>query len=139
MKPVNEGHDAELSARLRETLPDPPHDAVDWARLHGRIMMDASPLLAAGRVTRPGVWQTLSSWGSRAIPLTAAAAAAVALVLGYGPERPGAAAAESAEFRTVEEALAAELPSGSAPLLIAGATDDELFDALLFYDEGDRP
>jgi hypothetical protein len=137
MKPVNEGRDAELTARLRESLPDPPHDAVDWSRLHARIMTDASPLLAAGRVIRPGVWQTLSSWGSRAIPLTAAAAAAVALVLGYGPDRP-VASAESAEFRTVEEALAAELPSGSAPLLIAGATDDELFDALLFYDEGDR-
>lgn len=136
MTPIEEGREAELQARLRETLPDPPLDAVDWAGLHARILMRSAPLLRTGRTSRPGVWQTLSAWASRGIPLTAAAAAALALLLGYGPDRRVDAA--GAQFRTVEEELADGLSAGSAPLLMAGASDDELLDALLFYEEGDR-
>lgn len=133
MREPEETHDHELSAALREVVPAPPADAVDWSALHSRIVGRAAPLLAGRRAPRPGVWQTLSGWAVGAIPLTAAAAAVVLLVLGSGLSRAQNDAA-SDSVATVEEALADDL----MPVLIAGATDDDLLDALLFYEEGER-
>jgi negative regulator of sigma E activity len=138
MREPEEMHDHELSAALREAVPAPPVDAVDWSALHGRIVARAAPLLTGRATARPGVWQTLSGWATGAIPLTAAAAAVLLLVLGTGVYRSTNDDVDGSAFQTVEEALADDLFSGSAPLLIADATDDDVFDALLFYEEGER-
>ena len=138
MREQDETQDHELSAALREAVPAPPVDAVDWSALHGRIVACATPLLADRRTIRPGVWQTLSGWAAGAIPLTAAAAAVVLVLLGTWLGRGSGAGVTAGEFATVEEALADDLFAGSAPLLIAGATDDDVLDALVFYAEGER-
>jgi hypothetical protein len=135
MKEREEAHDRELGDALREALPVPPADAVDWSALHGRIVACAAPLLAGRRTRRANVWQTLSGWAAGAIPLTAAAAAAVLVVLTTGLYRGRDNDGAANGVATVEEALAADLFAGSAPLLIASATDEALLDALLFYEE----
>jgi hypothetical protein len=138
MREAEETHDPEPGARLREVIPAPPTHAVDWSTLHAGIVARAAPLLAGRRTSRPGVWRTLSGWAAGAIPLTAAAAVVVLLVLRTGLERGAGAGSAAGDVATLEEALADGHFSGSAPLLIAGATDDDLLAALLFYEEGER-
>jgi hypothetical protein len=130
MRERDETNDEELSASLREAVPAPPLDAVDWSALHGRIVARAAPLLGRRPTARPGVWQTLSGWAVGAIPLTAAAAAAVLFVLSSGLSR--AASEPVPAFATVEEALADDM---FAPLPLTGATDDDVLDALVFYED----
>jgi hypothetical protein len=138
MREAESTNDHELSAALREALPAPPADEVDWGALQQRIVARGAPLLTGRRTLRPGVWQTISGWATRAVPLTAAAAAVVLLVLGTRGERTPADQATAGAYPTVEEALAHDLFTGAAPLLIAGATDDDVVSALLLYEERER-
>ena len=129
MKPFDEQRSDELNAALREIMPAPPLDAVNWSALQGRIAAQAELLLRGRRELRGNMWQTLSGWSRRGIPLTMAAAAAVLLALGLGVQRVDTASG----FRTVEEVLAV---GDGAETSLLGSSDDELLDALLFNDEG---
>lgn len=124
-----DGTDARLRSLMRASAPTPPIDEVDWSALHARIAARARPLVRPRDRTW---WQLLAGWSSRGIP-AAVAAAAVAVVMLGSVLRPQADA--PADFRVIEEELAAGLGDGSLPLLLANSTDEEMFDALLFYEE----
>jgi hypothetical protein len=121
--------DALLRSLLRSTAPTPPVDDVDWSALHACITTRARPLV---RPRSAAWWQLLAGWSSRGIPAAATAAAVAVLLLGSVLRPPPA---PSADFRVIEEELAAGMNEGSLPLLLASSSDDEMLDALLFYDE----
>jgi hypothetical protein len=121
-----------LLEMLRAATPEPPLDAVDWDRLHARVMAGAKPILA--RTPVRSWWDVAAAWAARGIPLTAAAAAAAALALGLGTPRadrpaPGDVASDFTPV-TVEEVLAGE----AGALLLAATEDDVLVTAFLDFD-----
>jgi negative regulator of sigma E activity len=121
--------DAALRSLLKRHARKPPADDVDWSALHARITTTAAPQFRR----RPQVvwWQQVAGWSPRGIPLAAAAAAALAIVLGTGIVGTGATGQDSsASFLTLEEELAA----GSVVFLAASDDVDAVIDALLFYD-----
>jgi hypothetical protein len=143
-----------LRRGLRDAVPPPPMNDVDWKALHARIGVAARPALAelaAGRTAtgqpqdqapwlraKPAqaqsVWQPLAGWSSRGIPL--AAAASVLLMLGAAwlgtTSARDVSTPDVTSFRTLEEEFMEGLGAGAAPLL-AGIGPDELLDAVLFY------
>lgn len=125
----HEMDDERLRTLIRAAAPAPPAAEVDWSALHARIMTRGRPLLRR----TPAWWQLLAGWSSKGIPAAAAAAAIAALLLGT-VLRPGVD--NGPAFVAIEEELAADL-DGALPVFIAGA-DDEVLDALLFYDGEDR-
>jgi hypothetical protein len=126
--------DPALTEALRQATPQPPLDAVDWMALQERIASRAAPLLRTPPRQPASAWTVLAGLGSRAGVITAAAAAVLAVWVALPERSPGAQAAVA--FFTVEEELALDFGDGAAPLLLAGASDDELLDAVLFYDAG---
>lgn len=135
----HDNRDIALRALLRATAPEPPADSVDWAALHTRIEARARPLLR--RAPRIATWQLLARWSPRAVPMTAVAAAAVVLLIVSGVIAPRATparaldAAVTASFVTVEEALTYGTTDDARAILIAGIDDNEMLDAVLFYQE----
>lgn len=124
--------DTALREVMRTHAPEPPLDDVDWAALHARTTDAAAPLLRR----RTGTWWQLLGSASSRNQRVAAAAAGMALLLATGvamPDRPAPALAQ-AEFRTIEEELAFNLPYASVPLLAADASNGDVIDALLLYD-----
>jgi len=126
-----------LRRALRAASPEPPLDAVDWDALHGRVMAQATQILARTTVRRRW-WDEVAAWASRGIPITAvsAAAAALVLVLGGLPIAPRIVDHETfaAVPMTLEDVLAAE----AGPLFGDGSAEDALTLALLGY-EGEEP
>jgi hypothetical protein len=149
-----------LRAQLRAAVPEPPMEAVDWSALHGRIMAGAAAGLAdarrgapggiaaqhgaagAGAGRAPGVaphrqptwWQVMADQAFRGVPLTAGAAAVLALlaVVLTGTRSMVPTGLDTTAFVTVEEALYDGLPPSARPLLLAGVEDGVLLDAALF-------
>ncbi|HEX7120659.1 MAG TPA: hypothetical protein VF212_17835 [Longimicrobiales bacterium] len=137
-----------LRRALREAAPRPPLEAVDWDRLHARVMAGARQLGPRAGARRRW-WDVAAAWASRGVPITATAAAAAAAVLalggsptGRGPAGgpsaggppPGTPAWGSAPAPTLEEWLAAD----AGPLLADAAAEDALARALL-SDEREEP
>ena len=135
----HENHDAALRALLRANAPEPPVDDVDWNVLHARIALRAQPVLRRG----PGntSWHMLARWSPIGVPLTAAAAAVVALLIAtdaIAPRETRAPLADAAvyeSFVTVEEALTYTITDEERAVLIAGADEAEMLDAVLFFEE----
>ncbi len=127
-----ERHDPyELKRALRAAYPEPPMDAVDWDRLHSRILHDARRVLdqAAGR--RPW-WDIVAGWAARGVPITATVAAAAALALFLGGPPLGGVAGEyddDTTHLTLEDALTAE-----AGLLLTAESADEVLVSAILYD-----
>jgi hypothetical protein len=126
--------DAALADRLRDALPAPPLEDVDWGALHGRVMAAARPRLRAATW-----WEPMGAWAARGIPATAAAAALAAFALAVLPPRDRAAdyarlASDGARY-SLEDALAADLPEPTRALFAAGGGDADPGLLLLF--EGD--
>ena len=136
----HENHDAALRALLRANAPEPPVDDVDWNTLHARIAQRAQPVLQRGTVT-PTSWHMLARWSARGVPLTAAAAADAAIVVASDAIAPRSTPAElpvataSESFVTVEEALTYTITDEERAVLIAGADEAEMLDAVLFFEE----
>ena len=136
----HENHDAALRALLRANAPEPPVDDVDWSSLHARIAQRAQPVLQRGPGTASS-WHMLARWSAIGVPLTAAAAAVVALLIAsdaIAPREtvaPLADAAVSESLVTVEEALTYTITDEERAVLIAGADEAEMLDAVLFYEE----
>jgi hypothetical protein len=137
----HENHDAALRALLRANAPEPPVDDVDWHTLHARIAQRAQPLLQRGNVPVSS-WHMLARWSHIGVPLTAAAAAIAVLFVAsdtFAPrtmtpaELPVATASQS--FVTVEEALTYTITDEERSVLIAGADEAEMLDAVLFFEE----
>lgn len=124
--------DIAWKALLRANTAAPPVDDVDWPALHTRITTGAGPLL---RRTATTWWQLLGGRSFSKGHTTAAAAAVITLIVAGAlmPDRP-AAHAGTGEFPFIEEELAASLAYASVPLLAADADNDDVLDALLFYD-----
>jgi hypothetical protein len=133
--------DEALQHALRDALPQPPLDDVDWSGLHARVQavaaarLAATPLAARGRTAAAlSWWQPLAGWSPFGIP--AAAAATVLLVIAGAallPARTPGVALTTPEFLTVEEELASGVATGIRPLL-AGLDPAAMLDAALFYD-----
>lgn len=117
--------DREWKALLHAATPEPPFDEVDWATLHASVTARAEPLLNR---TRTSWWQHVAGWSMRGIP-AALAAAALVLFMVSDVVRPSAANG-SADFDTIEEALATALPDDGTSLFLAS---EDVADALLFY------
>lgn len=136
----HENHDAALRALLRANAPEPPVDEVDWNTLHARIAQRAQPLLQPD-IGALSSWHLLARWSAAGVPLTAAAAAIAAFVIASDAIAPRATSAElpvataSESFVTVEEALTYTITDEERAVLIAGADEAEMLDAVLFFEE----
>lgn len=136
----HENHDAALRALLRANAPEPPVDEVDWNALHARIAQRAQPVLQRGPGSTSS-WHMLARWSPLGVPLTAAAAAIVALLIASDAVAPRASAAPLADAAaseslvTVEEALTYTITDEERAVLIAGADEAEMLDAVLFFEE----
>lgn len=119
------GHDREWKALLHAATPEPPFDHVDWAALHARVTSRAAPIL---KRTHASWWQHVAGWSVRGIPAAAAAAVLVMFVIGDVVRPP--AANGTADFHTIEEALASALPDEGVSVLLESG---DVADALLFY------
>ena len=135
----HENNDAALRALLRSAAPEPPIEEVDWDGLHARIAARAQPLL---KQTPRRAWlHMLAHWSMPALPVTASAAAVLALLIAaglIGPRQPDAsapAATGAASYVTVEEELTYAVTNDERAVLIAGADANELLDMVLFYEE----
>ncbi len=130
--------DARLRAQLREALPQPPLDEVDWVALRRRIAADAAPRLAR-LAARPRVrnawWEYAARWAGPALPAAFAAAAALVLVLGrlMGTAAPATAGTAvetaSATPRMMLEAALGASGTGTSKesrVMFASADDDAL-------------
>lgn len=126
-----------LQRALRAASPEPPLDAVDWDALHGRVMAQATQILARTTVRRRW-WDHVAAWAARGIPITAASAAAAALVLMLGGVPTVSRIVDHATFAaapmTLEDVMAAE----AGPLFGDASPEDALTLALLGY-EGEEP
>jgi hypothetical protein len=137
----HENHDAALRALLRANAPEPPVGDVDWNALHARIAQRALPVLRRGPGSATS-WHMLARWSPIGVPVTAAAAAVFALLIASDAVAPRDTAAPVADagvsesFVTVEEALTYTISDEERAVLIAGADDAEMLDAVLFYEEG---
>lgn len=142
----DDSRDRTLADSLRDAVPQPPADEVDWNRLHARITAAAEPHFGAAATagapagsSTPAWWQPLAGWSPRGIPL--AAAATVLLMLGAGalgtaPRNAAPAPYGATTFRTVEEELVNGVALGSRTLL-TGLETDAMLDAVLFDDGED--
>lgn len=137
----DDSRDEELARVLRDATPEPPMHEVDWAALHARITAAAQSSLQPAVQPSTGaqprvstVWQPLSAWSRRGIPL--AAAASTLLVIGaawLGLAEQAQPQQAGAEFVMVEEQLAGGAGFGAGSLF-AGLDADEMIDVALFGD-----
>jgi hypothetical protein len=135
-----------LTRALRDALPPPPVDGVDWPALQARVTGAAAPELAAraaaGRAQARAPraprawWQPLAVWSPRGIPLAAAATAVLMIAAGAVRSGSGAVAADVNGFVTIEEELASGVAVGARSIL-AGLDADAMLDVALFYDGED--
>ena len=124
MNPTHEPpRDPELARALRGLEGEPPLDAVDWERLHARILAQARPALARLRA-RPLWWDHAARWGRIAIPLAAAAGLAIAVSLPRGTE-----------FAATESEAGS--PTALAVAYLSGAPPRETADAIVGATDGD--
>jgi len=133
------GADGTLRDALREALPEPVAEAVEWDRLVLRIGNAAAPALAARRTAAAAWWRHAARWSRVGIPLAAAAALALAAVLprtgtpgatlpAAGPTAPASGVAAGAGGAG---AAAAGPSAGSSP---NGASSEP---TLAYLDAGD--
>lgn len=125
-----EAIDAYVRQRLREALPEPPVDEVDWAALRLRIARQSELALARLRRSPRGVnwWDYAARWAMPALPAALAAAAVLALLLGrleqQTPPQPTTVA--SAERITVETAIGATPRDEETSVLFTARDRDAL-------------
>ncbi|HEX6940266.1 MAG TPA: hypothetical protein VF158_12705 [Longimicrobiales bacterium] len=129
--------DDALGRALRAAAPEPPLDAVDWERLHGRVMAGVRRL-AARAPSRRRWWEFAAAWAARGIPLTATAAAAAALLLAFAGSPPGRSMAPPAPPAAAPATLEDALAAAAGPLLAGATAEDALASALLYRWEEDR-
>lgn len=134
----DDDRDDVLADALRDAVPEPPLDKVDWSHLQARIAAAAQPHFAPAQPrSSAGApwWQPLAGWSHRGIPL--AAAATVLLMLGAGAlGTRSAAVTGAASFHTVEEELAYGVSTGTRTLLM-DMESDAMLDLALFHDRED--
>jgi hypothetical protein len=136
----------ELTQALRDAVPPPPVDDVDWPALQARIAAAAAPALAAragpgraqARAPRPARawWQPLAVWSPRGIPVATAATVVLMIAAGAVRSGGGGVATNADGFVTIEEELASGIAVGARSIL-AGLDTDAMLDVALFYDGED--
>lgn len=73
--------DEALAAVLREAVPEPPVDRVDWRALRSAVLARAELPLARLR-RRQRWWEVTAGWARAAVPAAAAAGVVLALAVG---------------------------------------------------------
>ncbi len=126
-----------LRRALLAASPEPPLDAVDWDALHGRVMAQAPKILARSAARRAW-WDVAAAWAARGIPVTAASAAAAAVLLALAGAPTAAWLAEYETIALLPTTMETELAADAAMLIGNEIGDDELAWALLVY-EGEEP
>ena len=135
-----------LTQALRDAVPEPPANDVDWPALRVRIDAAAAPALAA-RATRAGAaggraraaramrawWQPLAVWSPRGIPVAAAATVVLMIAAGAVRSGGGTSALDAGGFVTIEEELANGVAAGARSIL-SELDADAMLDVALFYD-----
>jgi hypothetical protein len=132
----DDSRNPELQRALRDALPPPPIDAVDWTALQQRITAAAQPHFQPAPAVQT-VWQPLAGWSRLGIPLSAAAALVMVLI-GTGVLTAPATepTARDDGYVTIEEELFNGLGAAGQSLL-AELDGDAFVDVALFYDGED--
>jgi hypothetical protein len=124
---THEPGDGELKEALRSAI-TPPLGAVDWERLHERIMTDARRR-ATPTPMRASEW--VAAWSRRGIPAVASALAAAIAALLILPIERRAAVPQPPGFWPVAEELVSSLPEETRRMLLAGDDVDSLLGAVM--------